>query len=144
MWFLLDHMGHGKQKAESMNEKCRTLGSILPEIPCPPDCSLCCEIALGIKKFGSYQAVEFVFLDKDSSCVCLKDGRCSKYSERPMVCRVFFKSKDGLDCFRGLEPIGGKVSAEMIRRIMWCEEAGTVLDAKAIRAEYLRKSNEQT
>lgn len=126
-----------------MNEKCRILASMLPEIPCPPDCSLCCEIALGVVKRGSYQTAEFVFLDKDSTCMCLKDGRCSKYYERAMICRVFFKGEDGLDCFRGLEPIGGRVPAEMIRRIMWCEVAGTVLDAKAIRAEYLRKSDEQ-
>lgn len=131
---------HDALKRGISTEKAMILWALLPEIKCPEDCSMCCDIGLGISMQHRSGLIDWVFTGSENRCGAKnEEDKCSKYETRPTICRVFFKSEDGLKCFRGLEPVGGRISKEQMRRILWCAELGTVQDAKAIRAEYLKK-----
>lgn len=125
-------------------ERMKILANLVPEIKCKDGCCECCDVQYLISDYitGGFPIWKRL---ENMKCVCSrqKDGMCEIFEVRPLICRLFFKSEDGLDCPRGLEPEGGRISKEEMRRIIWCSEKGTIQDAKAISAEYLRKDIEK-
>lgn len=119
---------------EQFDEKRRILSEIIPEINCPQGCSSCCEIGLALtynKTTG--EVIKWVLTGKENACDQFVDGKCKKYLKRSIICRTFFKSEDGLTCFKGLKP-QWLLTKEEMRRIIWCAGCGTINDAKALYA----------
>jgi Fe-S-cluster containining protein len=81
------------------------LAEKIPEIACPPGCSVCCNEAwnLTVRDDGTFEAVRF----KDRvirECSALGSGGCDIYDSRPFVCRILFKGVGLGECSMGLRP----------------------------------------
>jgi hypothetical protein len=125
------------------NEKRRILAQVIPEIQCPSDCSLCCEIGLSWTwEPENFRVVDYEFNSiETTSCDMLgPGGGCSVYDMRRVICRLFFKIEGLFPCPQGLEPEGGMLPPKMVEDILWCwlSESATVNDAKAVRARWRR------
>lgn len=75
------------------------------------DCALrravrSCRQPLRMRGFLSGTAVEVAFSQMTGRCHLLKDGRCSIYADRPLLCRLF-GAVPKMACPFGCKPDGG-------------------------------------
>lgn len=84
------------------------LSDVGAKVSCSKGCSYCCHQHIGVTVPSLLMLVKHIdksclnnindFMDYEKSCVFLKNGSCSIYSDRPFACRSFFSVKPALDC----------------------------------------------
>lgn len=124
-----------------LTNKHRLLFGVIPEIECPPGCDLCCEYLLALalrdrggKQYGmpyEFYSIEYFEDNRTNACHFHDKGRCSKYIDRPLVCRIFWRIEGDPPCHGGQEP-KRYLTKEETRRLFWCWNWGTEQDARAL------------
>lgn len=128
-----------------VSERDRLICSVLPEIDCPPECSLCCEFPLEILWDLQLEtgATEIRESNYGSFCRQYKASRCLIFDQRPFVCRIFWKEKNNPVCHGG-RSANHILTEEEFRRILWCWMNGTLQDARALVATTKRGDDHGT
>ena len=132
-------MRHGDfQTHPSDGEKFELLVSLLPEITCKDGCVACCEgdtVIITEHSGGpnkDHYGFKIVRYEKERhACSWFVNGACINYADRPFICRIAWKAKDGPSCLAGLRPKNALTNNELTE-FMWCWEFGTVEDARAL------------
>lgn len=110
-----------------MLESLKDLFDQVPDVQCKGLCVGACgpvamsaaEEALIVSKHGSIPSAS----DLDMSCSALRDGKCSIYAERPLVCRVFGAVRE-MRCPHGCTPKqGGLMPSRDARKLFKRAEA---------------------
>lgn len=109
-----------------MEEALRGLFDEVPDVECKGLCVQSCgpiamsaaEEAVILAKHGCVPAASPV----DQACSSLRDGRCSIYADRPLVCRVFGAVRD-LRCPFGCAPKSGLMPSREARKLFMRAEA---------------------
>ncbi len=94
------------------------LYSLLPELECKGLCSESCRHIACSKT--EYERLGSLTMDAEGYCSFLKDGRCSVYENRPMICRLW-GIDETMQCPHGCIPEGGHIPE---RRAAWLLAAG--------------------
>lgn len=109
-----------------MEEALKQLFKAVPDVECKGLCAKVCgpiamsaaEEALILAKHGVVPEVSPV----DHACSALRDGRCSIYEDRPLVCRVYGAVRE-LRCPYGCAPKGGLLPSREARKLLKRAEA---------------------
>jgi uncharacterized protein len=93
-----------EMKGRSYQKHLDRLYKRLPKVKCPEGCTKCCG-PIWMSKEEREKLPEVENPDTGYDCPFIKDGKCSVYEKRPLVCRAFGTTRVGhLFCKEGGRP----------------------------------------
>ncbi len=98
----------------------------VPDVACKGLCQRACgPIGISAIEADALAAagIELPTVDSELTCSHLKEGRCSIYANRPLVCRIFGAVKK-LPCPHGCKPAGGYLSDVKARELLHAIDDG--------------------
>lgn len=122
----------------------QSLYTAIPEFDCKPGCFECCgpvpchdwELEkLGVET-GEFIAAKNLKVIEPGKCQFIKDGKCSVYERRPLMCRLFGTIED-LQCPYGMRPdilLTKKQASGILREylLLFTNKNGGLKDAFAL------------